>query len=315
MKIILSRKGFDGGTGDGEVPSPIFPDGKILSLPVPSDEKDSTCYENIRCHRGVGGKLGAIVADLTGDRAFAKKPAHFDPDLRKEALKRLPGWLPCFGQVGAAQGHLYNQKVGVDGLFLFYGWFHRVVKKDGHWAYDPDEPDIHALWGWLQVGEVCDIAKGQDVPCWARYHPHWRLFRFRKTFKRRNTLYIAKRRLDFLECAGNLPGGGVFPKFDKPLQLTADGKSRRNWKLPFWFAGPTALSYHGDKSRWKKTGAGVQLHSAYPGQEFVLDLDTPKRRDGAACWLKEIFEQASGSRSKSTLQDRMNDIQLTFVKK
>ena len=31
MKIILSRKGFDSANGGG--PSPIFPDGRLLSLP------------------------------------------------------------------------------------------------------------------------------------------------------------------------------------------------------------------------------------------------------------------------------------------
>jgi len=34
MKVALSRKGFD--SGYGGCPSPILPDGTILSLPIPS---------------------------------------------------------------------------------------------------------------------------------------------------------------------------------------------------------------------------------------------------------------------------------------
>jgi len=34
MKVILSRKGFD--SQYGGMPSPILPDGTLLSLPIPS---------------------------------------------------------------------------------------------------------------------------------------------------------------------------------------------------------------------------------------------------------------------------------------
>lgn len=35
MKVILSRKGFD--SANGGIPSPILPDGTLLSLPIPSE--------------------------------------------------------------------------------------------------------------------------------------------------------------------------------------------------------------------------------------------------------------------------------------
>ena len=44
MKIIISRKGFD--SISGGVPSPIFPDGKILSLPIP-DKNSKITYKKI----------------------------------------------------------------------------------------------------------------------------------------------------------------------------------------------------------------------------------------------------------------------------
>ena len=36
MKVILSRKGFD--TANGGIPSPIMPDGTLLSMPIPSND-------------------------------------------------------------------------------------------------------------------------------------------------------------------------------------------------------------------------------------------------------------------------------------
>ncbi len=43
MKIILSRKGFDSSAGG--VPSPIFPDGGLLSLPIPDKASQIACND------------------------------------------------------------------------------------------------------------------------------------------------------------------------------------------------------------------------------------------------------------------------------
>ena len=37
-KLILSRKSF--GSGSGNCPSPIFPDGTMFSLPIPSMDRE-----------------------------------------------------------------------------------------------------------------------------------------------------------------------------------------------------------------------------------------------------------------------------------
>lgn len=44
MKIILSRKGFDSSVGG--VASPLFPDGTLLSLPIP-DPQGYALTENL----------------------------------------------------------------------------------------------------------------------------------------------------------------------------------------------------------------------------------------------------------------------------
>ncbi len=48
MKIIISRKGFD--SGSGGYPSPILPSGELCSLPIPEPMPDiqSRRYEEIR---------------------------------------------------------------------------------------------------------------------------------------------------------------------------------------------------------------------------------------------------------------------------
>ena len=56
MKVILSRKGFD--SEFGGYPSPILPNGQMISLPIPDQNEelrysdvmagDSTCYDLMR---------------------------------------------------------------------------------------------------------------------------------------------------------------------------------------------------------------------------------------------------------------------------
>lgn len=45
MKIILSRKGFD--LQNGGQPSPILPDGTLLSLPIPGKLDEKILYSQL----------------------------------------------------------------------------------------------------------------------------------------------------------------------------------------------------------------------------------------------------------------------------
>jgi len=57
MRIILSRKGFD--SGSGGCPSPIFPDGSMFAMPIPY-EPSPVRYEDLRWQgartRSIGGE-------------------------------------------------------------------------------------------------------------------------------------------------------------------------------------------------------------------------------------------------------------------
>lgn len=54
---------------------------------------------------------------------------------------------------------------GSGGYFLFFGWLRRVEQVDSRWRYVKSAPDIHSLFGWLQVGEVIPVSRKPDVLC------------------------------------------------------------------------------------------------------------------------------------------------------
>lgn len=84
---------------------------------------------------------------------------HLDPDLQATSVSRQPGWLPSIGQVGAAQQHLAARDVGPGDVFLFFGWFRHAERRGERWAYVQDAPNIHSLFGWLQVGDVLPVSR------------------------------------------------------------------------------------------------------------------------------------------------------------
>ena len=270
MRLVLSRKGFDASSGG--CPSPIFPDGAMLSLPIP--DKDSDISYSVLSPRGMD--VGRLVAELSGNVNRANRFAHLDPDLESGAIPRSPGWRPLLGQTGAAQGHLRKQGVGVGDLLLFFGLFQRVEQSGGVWRFVRNARKLHVLWGWLQIGEVHKVAElGSEDLSWARYHPH-----FRGDRGSGNTLYVAADNLCLNGKQFDVPGAGVFPRFNKRLVLTDErpGSSCSQWRLPSAFypdSGKPPLSYHGEPRRWRhmENTSHCGLQSVSRGQEFVLGLE------------------------------------------
>jgi hypothetical protein len=287
MKIVLSRKGFD--SANGGVPSPIFPDGSLFSLPIPASSSP-TRFADCRW-RGQG--VGTLVESLTAGRVAATSPAHLDPDLDVGALARAADWRPAFGQTGAAQSHLAQHGIDAGDLFLFFGWFREVQETvGGTWRFKRNAPDLHVLFGWLAVGEVLRIGNrvgnyGQRCP-WLRNHPH-----LHGTWSEANTIYVAAEnmRIPGRQHSSRRAGAGIFPVVSESRTLTAPGQPlRSSWRLPGWFHpadGDLALSYHGRTDRWSRPPDGsTRLNIVARGQEFVLTTD--RSRD-VADWLSEIF--------------------------
>jgi hypothetical protein len=286
MKVVFSRKGFDSSTGG--CASPII-DGHLVSLPIPDDESPIT-YADVQCSSI--GSLGPIVESLTGGRILPTTGAHLDPDLDQGAIPRLDGWRPIFGQVDAAQSHLVNQGVGKGDLFLMFGWFREAARHGVTLRFVPGAPDLHIIYGWLQIGDVIELGTrparpGRSVgPAWSHYHPH-----YYGTRGSNNVLYVAAPTLVLDGVDTGLPGAGRCDGFHHKFRLTAEGSKLRGiWRLPEWFdpsRSSKPLSYHASRERWKGIAGGYRLQSAGRGQEFVFDSGVYPE---AMSWIREIME-------------------------
>ena len=153
MKVVLSRKGFDSSAGG--CPSPVFPDGTFLALPI-QDEHSPIRYRDL-CFQGMN--VGDLVAELTGRPERAEHGAHLDPDLNPDLLSRKPGWRPSLGQMGQPQSHLRNEGVQEGDLFLFFGLFRRVECVEGRWRLDRDYCRLEC------------VPRGQEFVLDTRYYP------------------------------------------------------------------------------------------------------------------------------------------------
>ncbi|MDT4834495.1 Nucleotide modification associated domain 3 [compost metagenome] len=283
MRIILSRKGFDSSAGG--CPSPILPDGRLCSLPIP-DPASSVSYSSID-HEGID--LGELLVGLTGEASWRTRGAHLDPDLRADALPRRPGWKPLLGQSGSAQGHLRNEGVVPGDLFLFFGSFRFVQPMKDGWRFCPEQTPVHVIWGWLQVSEILKVDElAADAMAWARYHPH-----FNYAADATNTLYLARDELSVEGVSTPYPGAGTFRHLHERLQLTVPGsRLQTRWQLPLCLApaaGHKGLSFHRNPGRWTLAADRCLLDSAFRGQEFIFDTTGQKAALG---WVESLLASA-----------------------
>ena len=295
MKLILSRKGFD--SASGGCPSPIFPDETMFSLPIPEDRGSVTygnCAASVERLREIN--IGEVVEGLTNGRIGANHHAHMSPDLMHPNDRPM-----MFDQAHHALRHLEKEGVQQGDLFLFFGLFRKVnPPSDGQgWRFVRGEREQHVLWGWLQVGAVHQPQKGAALQC---------------SCGNGNTRYAASADLNLGDgaIAPGL-GAGVFPKLDKRLVLTLDGRPKSHWKLPRCFypdGDKQPLSHHRDRSRapkaayispdpweprWKPNNDDyAYLESVGRGQEFVLDLrEYHKVKDWASNLIRDLGRESA----------------------
>ena len=271
-KIILSRKGFDSSAGGK--PSFIW-NNRLYSIPIPQ-AYSGVCYQDLQIEENIS--YWDIMEDV-GITQYSE--AHLDPDLHKEILNdRKDGWLPIFGQADNALSHLLKKGVEEGDLFLFFGWFREIEKLEGgNFRYKKGKPDLHVIYGFLEVGEYFEAYKGkahEDLRVQKHIH-HRRKDSYSQVGQ--NGLFIGKGTPTFYKSMA-----GLF-KFDKRLQLTKDGENRSQWLLPKCFFeedGQCKLTHHQEKVG-KRNGDKYSIKSVGRGQEFVAEMD-----DGINEWVKSI---------------------------
>jgi hypothetical protein len=267
MKVILSRKGFD--SSNGGCPSPILPDGTLLSLPIPSQDRDA--YEALS-FRGLN--YGTLLEQLRPGQAFSR--CHLDPDLRPDLrISGTEGWRPAFGQTDAAQGLLANAGVERGDLFLFFGWFRQTEQgPEGYRFVRRSEDffrgaDLHVIYGYLQIGEI--LTEPEEIAKY-RWHPHASDGFLRN---KANALYLPAERLSWNP---EKKGYGVLD-FRADRVLTMENSPRGTW-TPKPFLMPEHV--YGNR---KNSAKGEGLYYAGIWQELVLE-----ESEGLLPWARSMID-------------------------
>ena len=276
MRIVLSRKGFD--SGNGGIPSPIMPDGTLLSFPIPSEDGNVT-YHDIFYN---GKSYHEIMQELSP--AAAKKlensKCHVDPDLLCRYGKEVADWKPAFGQEKESQIHLENHNIGAGDMLLFYGWFRQTgYDSNGklHFVKPKNDftPDRHIIFGYMEIGEV--IKEQAVIDSKYPWHPH------ALKNEPNNVLYVPKEHCSLID---NIKGYGML-KYTPIRQLTKEGYKRSEWKLPPCLHN-AEITFHEKDSSYGWKNNNEYFHSARIGQEFVIRQEVSGKLKE---WLLDVISQ------------------------
>lgn len=250
MKIIFSRKGIDDAYGKGA--SPIMPDGRLLSIPIPTKRGEKGIpYSSLTEGNYNYTKILSHLGIKAGSRS-----CHLDPDLNDRQCERKPKWKPSFGQQGAAASHLINQGVGSGDLFLFFGTFRETeIKSRSKLSFIPHTPKRHIIFGYLQIDQVLDLHQREErmtaLDSGYQDHPH-----LVNDYSNKNYLFTSNR-------------AGTF-KYHQNLVLTHSGSSKSIWSLPPFFAD-LKISRHQNRERYGLIEGRLLLKTVGIGQDFVVE--------------------------------------------
>ena len=267
MKVILSRKGFD--SKYGGCPSPILPDGTLLSLPIPSDDRDS--FKDLSW-RDIN--YADLLSQLRPQKEYLH--CHVDPDLRPGLrIAAVEGWKPAFGQTDAARGVHKNAGVEIGDIFLFFGWFRQVELGPNGYRFARKGTDffryadLQVIYGYLQIGGILTDPKEIAKYSW---HPHAAEKYLKNTA---NALYLPS---EHLSWNPQKSGYGTF-NFRSDRVLTMENKRRATWaEKPFLM--PEYV--YGNR---KNSAKGAGLYYAGVWQELVFS-----ESDGLLEWAKSIID-------------------------
>jgi len=306
MKVVFSRKGFD--TTYGGTPSPILPDGTMISVPIPADKNYGPPYSDLQYFDSRTKRQNSFLQLMKSlgknqykyqkrKYTFSKSRAHLDPDLRQESLglrtRQSQDWRGTIGINGDFAEGFRHEGIGKNDLFLFFGWFQRT-KLDGkagiRWdCEDEAGQKKHVLFGYLQIDRKLDVDKtdSDQIPPWLNNHPHIRA-KGDPDYSP-NVMYIARKELKLdRRMDRKIPGWGTF-RYDQKaeetekvrLTLTKPGYSMSRWDLPFpKTVHPRRLSKISHIPKWR---AGY-FKSPCIGQEFSFDENNSVRK-----WAEDLI--------------------------
>lgn len=332
MKVVLSRKGLDSSFGANAGNLLIFNQDKtnaeLVMLPIPesdgyvhfywdiffrnrkskSDDKFSKLFENFKFLKNyVPNRFGKLT-DLTPKDYWAAA-CHNDPNIANFFM--CTNFLGTFGQVGQAQMHLENQKVGVGDLFIFFGLFNECID-NGNMIELNASKQKHIMFGYLQIGDIIKTSsltesdieyyknkypyiwdnphwdKGYNPERWPDYMPmpdpfpdKYRLHKKHYFIDKTNCIYVARETCTFDD---SIKGYGMF-EFNEDLVLTKQGdKCPSHWQLPKELQG-LKISYHSEKSQKQD-----YFQSAKRGQEFVIE-ESPQAEQWAINLIKQYAKR------------------------
>lgn len=287
MKVILSRKGMD--SQSGGMPSPILPDGTLLSLPIP-DNNSNKHYGDFDYK---GHSLQEIICQLKPNFDFSKNPnCHLDPDIYNEITGKPSAWKSAFGQCGLPAIHLDKLGITKGDIFLFYGMFQQTeYQADGRLAFVKSSPIRHIIYGYMRVGEV--LKDEQEIKQRYPWHPH-----SQSNSHSNNRLYLPAEYDTF--------------HYSKPLVLTMSNQNSRSlWQLPPFFAqNDISISWQGKNHPIMKDGFSV-LNSAARGQEFVITANSKEQENNLYSWAKNLIQigtnKTRGHKMERIITELCND--------
>ena len=128
-------------------------------------------------------------------------------------------------------------------------------------AFAGDDNGFHAIFGYLEIGDIISANEDTQLPNRLNGHPHASTAQKKRI---NNTIYVAASR--FSDHPG-YPGASVF-QFDDRKVLTKQGESRSCWNLNPKIFRHVRISYHSENS-WKDG----YFQSVGRGQEFVIHAD------------------------------------------
>lgn len=280
LKIILSRKGLDSGVSD--LSNLLLTDkngnSNLIMIPIPDCEEKYT-YNDLKFSKNQ--KILDAVKQYLGKskKINLHSKCHVDPNLINYFDDKE--FLGTLGQVGQAQSHIENKKIGIGDIFIFFGVFLSGNINDKNELVIRKNNLKHIIFGYLQIGEIIypnklsliEREKFEKKYSWLKKQPHWTRYKDEPN----NCIYIARKTCTFDH---SIKGFGVF-NYNKKLVLTRENDSAvTHWNLPRELIN-LEISYHNKNSY--KSG---YFQSASRGQEFIIEEN--KR---AEFWAKKLIKK------------------------